>query len=81
VTLTATVTRRHSVSQKPTGKVAFKVDGTTVARVTIDPVTGIATTSVRIAGKHGARVKVQAFYKGAGPFLASAGPIITITIK
>ena len=49
--------------------------------MTIDAVTGIATTSVRVTGKHGARVKVQAFYKGAGPFLASAGPVITVTIK
>ncbi len=81
VTLTATAARRHSVNQKPTGKVAFKVKGVTVARVTVDPATGIATTSARITGKHGAKVKVQAFYKGAGPFLASAGPVITITIK
>jgi subtilisin len=81
VTLTATVARRHSVGQKPTGRVAFKVSGTTVARVTIDPDTGTATFLARITGAHGAKVRVQAFCKGAGPFLASVGPIITITIK
>jgi subtilisin family serine protease len=81
ITLTATVTRQRDAGLFPTGKVSFRVAGVTVATKTIDPVTGIATATVTVTGHHGDKINLQAFYKGAGPFVASHSSVVTVTIK
>jgi hypothetical protein len=81
VTITATARRQHNVGQKPTGRLRLKVHGVTVGTATIDPVTGKAVFSVKVTGRHGAKISIEAYYRGDGPFLKSNSSVLKITIK
>ncbi len=81
VTITATARRQHNVGQKPTGRLRLKVNGVTVGTATIDPVTGKADFSVKVTGPHGAKISIEAYYRGDGPFLKSNSSVLKITIK
>lgn len=83
---TVRVTRLHPNGSDPTGRVVLRVGGVKVASVPIDPGMGSGDTAVmtitaKVKGKHGARVAVQASYKGDGRFVGSTSPMVTVTIR
>jgi hypothetical protein len=80
-TLTAVVTRQNAAAVGTiTGRMTFKIGGKKVASTNLSAKSGKVQARIKVTGKQGSKVKIQATYLGEGNFAGSASPVATIAI-